>query len=74
MNILRPELKTLDDLAKCFAMLEGEQQNHIAWGFKRFADFAHCLDHNQYFSHLNITQYILYNAVAIRVTSFLCDE
>jgi len=74
INIVRPELKTLDDLAKCFAMLEGEQQNHIAWGFKRFANFTHYIKHDQYFSRLNDSMYNLYNAVAISVTFFQCDE
>jgi hypothetical protein len=35
-----PEIKTLDDLAEWCAMPKGELQNHIAWCFKRFADFT----------------------------------
>ena len=35
-----PEIKTLDDLAELCAMPKGELQNHIAWCFKRVADFT----------------------------------
>ena len=70
----QPEIKTLDDLAEWCAMPKGELQNHIAWCFKRFADFTDYVDHDQYFSRLNDAKYIRYNAVAIPVTSFQCDE
>jgi len=69
-----PEIKTLDDLAEWCAMPKGELQNHIAWCFKRFADFTDYVDHDQYFSCLNDANFIQYNAVAIPVTSFQCDE
>jgi len=74
MNNLRPEIKTLDDLAEWCAMRNGEPQNHIAWCFKRFADFTDYVDHDQYFSRLNDAKFILYNAVVIPVTSFQCHE
>ena len=45
MNNQWPEIKTLDDLAECCAMQEGELQDHIAWCFKRFADFTDYIDH-----------------------------
>jgi len=74
MNNPQPEIKTFDDLAKWCAMSKGELQNHITWCFKRFADFTDYVDHDQYFSCLNDANYIRYNALAIRVTSFQCDE
>jgi len=74
MKNLQPEIKTLDDLAEWCAMPEGELQNHIAWCFKRFADFTDYVDHDQYFSCLNSVKYIWYSTVAIPVTSFQCDE
>jgi len=40
MKNLQPEIKTLDDLAEWCAMPKEELQNHIAWCFKRFADFT----------------------------------
>jgi hypothetical protein len=55
-------------------MLKGELQNHIAWCFKRFADFTDYINHDQYFSHLNDAKYIRYNAVGILVTSFQSDK
>jgi len=55
-------------------MPKGELQNHIAWGFKRFANSTDYVDHDQYFSHLNNRKYIQYNAVAIPVTSFPCGK
>jgi len=55
-------------------MPKGELQNHIAWYFNRFADFRDDVDHDLDFSHLNNAKYILYNAVAIPVTCFQCDE
>jgi len=73
MKNLRPEIKTLDDLAEWCAMPKGELKNHIAWCFKRFANFTDYMDHDQYLSHLNDAQYIRYNAVAIPVMSFQCD-
>jgi hypothetical protein len=74
MNNPRPEIKTLDDLAEWCAMPKWVLQNHIAWCFKRFEEFIDYVDHDQYFSHLNDAKYILYNAVAIPVTSFQSDE
>jgi len=47
------EIKTLDDLAESCAMPKGELKNHLAWCFKRFADFTDYVDHDQYFSSLN---------------------
>jgi len=73
-NNSRPEIKTLDDLAKWCAMPKWELQNHIDWCLKRFADFTDYINHNQYFSHLNNDEYIRFNAVAIPVTSFQCDK
>jgi len=70
----RPEIKTLDDLVELCAMPKGELQNHIAWCLKRFANFTNYVDHDHYFSHLNHAKYIRYNAVAIPVMSFQCDE
>jgi len=70
MKNLRPEVKTLDDLAEWCAMPKGELQNHIAWCFKRFAILTDYVDHNQYFNCLPDAKYIWYNPVAILVTSF----
>jgi len=70
----RPEIKTLDDLAEWCAMPKEELQNHIAWYFKRFADFTDYVDHDQYFSRLNDAKCIWYNPVAIPVMSFQCNE
>jgi hypothetical protein len=67
-------MKTLDDMAKWCPIPKGELQNHIAWFVKRFADFTDYVDHDQYFSCLNDEKYIQYNAVAILVMSFQCDE
>jgi histone H3/H4 len=53
MNNPRPEIKTIDDLAEWCEMLKGELQNHIAWCFKRFADFTDYVDHHQYLSRHN---------------------
>ena len=55
---LRPEIKTHDDLSKWCALSKGELQNHIAWCFKRFAHFKDCINHKQYFSHLNDAKFI----------------
>jgi hypothetical protein len=73
MKNSRPEIKTLDCLAKCCAMPKGELKNDIAWCFKRFADFTDYVDHDQYFRCLNHAKYIRYKAVAIAVTSFQFD-
>jgi len=73
MKNLRPEIKTLDDLAEWCAMPRGELQNHITWCFKRFADFTQYVNHDQDVSRLNDAKYIQYNAIAIPVTSFQCD-
>jgi hypothetical protein len=54
----RPEMKTLDDMAKWCPIPKGELQNHIAWFVKRFADFTEYVDHDQYFSRLNDEKYI----------------
>jgi len=70
----QPEIKTPDDFAEWCAMPKGELQNHIAWCFKRFADFTDYVDHDQYLSCINDAKYIPYNAVAIPVTSFLRDK
>ena len=74
MKIPQPEIKTLDDLSEWCGMPKGELQNHIAWGFKRFADFTDNVDFDQDFSRLNNEKYIRYNAVAIPVMSFQSDE
>jgi len=74
MKNVPPEFKTLDGLAEWCAMPKGELQNHIAWCCKRFANFTDCINHNQYFCHLNNAKYIQYHAVAIPVTSFQCDK
>jgi len=70
MNILCPEIKTLDDLAEWCAMPKLELQDHIAWFRKRFTDFTDNVHHDQCFSHLDDAQCIWYHAVAILVTSF----
>ena len=74
MKNLPQEIKTLDDLAEWCGMPQGEQQNHITGYFKRFTDFKDYIDYGQYFSHLNDAKYIQYNAVAIPVMSFQCDQ
>jgi len=70
----QPEITTLDDSAEWCAMPKGELQNHFAWCFRRFAAFTDYVDHDQYFSRLKDAKYMWYNAVAIPVTSFQCDE
>ena len=70
----QPEIRTLDDLAKWCAMPKGELQNHIAWCFKRFANFTDYIDHDQYCSRLSDAKSIWFNTVAILVPSFKCDE
>ena len=70
----RPEIKTLDDLAKWCAMPHGELLNHIAWWFKRFANLTDYVNQDRYFSHLNDAKYVRYNALAIRVMFFYGDE
>jgi len=70
----QPEICTLDDLAKWCAMPRGELQNYIAWCFKRFVELTEYVHHDQYFSRPNDPKYIHYNAVAIPVTYFQCDE
>ena len=74
MEDQRPEIKTLADLAGWCAMPKGELQNHIAWCFKRFANFTDYVDHDQYFSSLNNGKYIWFNAIAIPVTSVQRDK
>jgi len=64
---LRPEIKTLDQLAEWCAMTKWELQHHIAWCFKRFADFTDYVNHDRYFSHLNESKSIQGNAVAFPV-------
>ena len=73
MNNPRPEIKTIDDLAKWCAMFKGELQNHIACCLKRFANFTDFIDNDQYFSHLNNAKYIQYNTVAIPMMSYQYD-
>jgi len=53
-----PEIKTCDDLAKWCAIPKEELQNHIAWCFKRFADFTDYVNHDQYFSRPSDAKYI----------------
>jgi uncharacterized membrane protein SirB2 len=55
-------------------MPKGELQNHIAWCFKRFADFTDNVDHDQYCSRLNDAKYISYSTVATLVKSLQCKE
>jgi len=69
-----PEIKTLDDLPELCAMPMGELQNHIAWCFKRFADFTDYVDHDQCFSRLNDAKLICCNSEAVPVTSCQCTE
>jgi len=52
MKNLQPDIMTLDDLAKWCGMPKGKLQNHIAWCFRKFADFTDYVDHDQYFIHL----------------------
>jgi len=40
MKNLPTEIKSLDDLAEWCAVPKGKLQNHIAWYFKRFADYT----------------------------------
>jgi len=58
IQILWPEIQSLDDLAAWCAMQKGELQNHIAWYLKRVADFTDYVDCDQYFSHLNDGNYV----------------
>jgi len=74
MKTPRPDIETLDDLAEWCAMPNGELQNHIAWFFKRFANFTDYVDHDQYFIRLNDATFIRFNAVAILVKSFQWDK
>jgi hypothetical protein len=74
MNTPQPEIKTIDDLAERCAMLKGELHNHIAWCFKRYADFTDYIDHDQYLSRLNIAKQISCDASANPVMLFQCDE
>jgi len=69
-----PEIKTLDDLPEWCVMPEGDLQNHIAWCFKRFADFTDYIDNDQYFHSLDDAKYIRDNAVAIPVRSVQCNK
>ena len=71
MKMLRPESKTLDDLAEWCAMPKEELHNDIAWFFKRFADFTDYVNHDQYFSRFSNGKYIELYTVAIPVTSFI---
>jgi hypothetical protein len=73
MKHAAPDTMTLDNSVKLCAIPKGEQQNHLALCFKRFADITDYVDHNQYFSLLNDAKYIQYNAIAIPVTSCQCD-
>jgi len=54
----QPDIKTLDDSAERCAMPKEELQHHIAWRFKKFADFTQYINHNQYFTHLDNSKYI----------------
>jgi len=74
MKYPSPDIKTLDDFAKLCAMPKGELQSHIAWCFKRFANFTDYVHHEQYFSCCNDWKYIQYREVTIPVTSFQCNE
>jgi len=69
-----PESKTLDDLAEWGAMPKGELHNHITSCFKRFPNLTDYVNHDQYLSCLNDAKCMWYNAVAIPVTSFPCNE
>jgi hypothetical protein len=64
----------LDYLAEWCAMPKGELQNHIAWCFKRFANFTDYVDHDQYCSRLNDAKYIWHSTVATLVKSLQCKE
>jgi len=70
----QPEITTLGDLAGWCAMPKGKLQNHVAWCFKRFANFTNYVDLDQYVGGLNNATYIQYNAVAIPEASFQCNE
>jgi len=74
MKDSRPEIKTLEELAMWCPIPTWKLQNHIAWCLKRFPYFTECVDYDQYFSPLNDVNHIRYNAVAVSVTSFQCDE
>jgi hypothetical protein len=74
MKTPQREIKTFDHLVKWCEMPKEELQNRIALYFKRVADFTDYVDHNQYFNPLINAKYILFNAVAILMTSFLCDD
>jgi len=74
MKNLWPETHTVDDLAEWWAMPNGELKNHIAWGFKRFANFRDVIDDNLYFSRLNDAKCTRYHKVAIRVMCFQRDK
>lgn len=71
---LRPQIKTVDDMAEWCAIPNRELQNLIVWCCNRYADFTDYLEHDQYFSCLNNTTYIPYNAEAVPVMSFECNE
>jgi len=58
MRNLQPEIKTLGDLAGWCAMPKGKLQNHVAWCFKRFANFTNYVDLDQYVGGLNDATYI----------------
>jgi len=53
---------------------KGELQNHIAWCFKRIANFTDYVNDDQYFSRLKDGKYIQYDAVEIPVTTLSFDE
>ena len=74
MKNLRPEIRTLEDLADWCAIPQRELQKHIAWCLKRFAHLTDYVDHDHYFSHLNNEKCIRYNVVAIPEKSFQWDE
>jgi hypothetical protein len=69
-----PDIKTLDDLAGWCPMPKEELHNHIALCFEIFAEFTDYVNHDEHLCLHNNPKNIPYNAAAIPVLSFQCDE
>jgi hypothetical protein len=70
----RPEVMTLEDVPKWFSMPNGELKNHIARGFKIYADYTDYVNYDEYFGLCKDAKYIRYKPVAIQVTAFQCHK
>jgi len=74
MKNLQLEIMVLDDFDEWCSMPQGELLNHIAWWFKKYANFTDYIDQDQYLSSYNDSKYIQYSLPRSLVSLFQSDE